>query len=87
MSKKWTEMSDEGFVQLLDNLSRPEYGELTDTEFFGALAAMDAADEIYLTGHIENGQLVFDEPAPLLVKGNVIQLGPKRIVIELRSTP
>jgi hypothetical protein len=78
-------MSDEAFAQLLDNMSTAEYGELTDVEFFGALAAMDVADEIHLTGRIENGQLVFDDPAPLPVKGNVIQLGPKRIVIDVRS--
>jgi len=44
---------------------------------------MDAADEIHLTGHLENGQLVLDEPAPLPIKGNAIQLGHKRIVIDV----
>jgi hypothetical protein len=70
---------------MLENMSKPEYDALTAEEFFNILAAMDAADEIHLTGHIENGQLVFDDPAPLPVKGNVIQLGPKRIVIDVRS--
>ena len=68
-------------------MSNPEYDALTMEEFFNILAAMDAADEIHLTGHIEEGRFVFDEPAPLPVQGNVIRLGPKRMVIELRPTP
>jgi hypothetical protein len=63
MSKSWTDLSDEEFEQVLDNLSDPEYGQLTDAEFFGALSAMDEADEIKLTAHLdEKGQLVFDKP-------------------------
>jgi hypothetical protein len=72
---------------MLENMSNPEYDVLTAEEFFHVLAAMDAADEIHLTGHVEEGRFVFDEPAPLPVKGNVLQLGPKRIVIDLRPTP
>jgi len=83
MSKSWTDLSDEEFEQVLDNLSDPEYGQLTDAEFFGALKAMDESDEIKLTAHLENGQLVFDKPAPLPVEGNVIKIGIKRIVVEL----
>jgi len=60
-----------------------EYGQLTDAEFFGALKAMDEVDEIKLTAHLENGQLVFDKSAPLPVEGNVIKIGVKRIVVEL----
>ena len=83
MSKSWTDLSDEEFEQVLDNLSTPEYGQLTDAEFFGALKAMDEADEIKLTAHLENGRLVFDKPATLPVEGNVIKIGVKRIVVEL----
>ena len=84
MSKSWTDLSDEEFEQVLDNLSDLEYGQLTDAEFFGALRTMDEADEIKLTAHLdENGQLVFDKPALLPVEGNVIRIGVKRIVVEL----
>ena len=84
MSKSWTDLSDEEFEQILDNLSDPEYGQLTDAEFFGAISAMDEADEIKLTAHLdEKGQLVFDKPAALPVEGNVIKIGVKRIVVEL----
>jgi hypothetical protein len=55
MSKSWTDLSDEDFEQVLDNLSDPEYGQLTDAEFFGALSAMDEADEIKLTAHLSEG--------------------------------
>lgn len=44
---------------------------------------MDVADEIHLTGRIKKGRFAFDEPVPLPVKGNVLQLGPKRIVIDV----
>jgi hypothetical protein len=70
---------------MLENMSKPEYDALTAEEFFNILAAMDAADEIHLTGRIEEGRFVFDEPAPLPVQGNVIQLGPKRIVIDVHT--
>ena len=91
MSKSWTDFSDEEFEQVLDNLSDSEYGQLTDAEFFGALSAnynprlrlraMDEADEIKLTAHLdEKGQLVFDKPATLPVEGNVIKIGVKRDV-------
>lgn len=84
MSKSWTDLNDEEFEQVLDNLSAPEYGQLTDAEFFGALKAIDEADEIKLTAHLdENGRLVFDEPALLPVEGNIIKIGVKRIVVEL----
>jgi len=84
MSESWTDLSDEEFEQVLDNLSAPGYGQLTDAEFFGVLKAMDEADEIKLTAHLdENGRLVFDEPALLPVEGNVIKIGVKRIVVEL----
>ena len=49
MSKSWTDLSDEEFEQVLDNLSDPEYGQLTDAEFFGALLAMDEADYLLQT--------------------------------------
>ena len=84
MAKTLGDLREEEFEQMLENLSMPEYDALTAEEFFNILAAMDAADEIHLTGRIEEGQFVFDEPALLPVKGNVIQLGLKCIVIELR---
>ena len=87
MAKKLDDFNEEEFEQMLENMSAPESDALTAEEFFNILAAMDAADEIHLTGHVENGQWVFDEPAPLPVQGNVIQLGAKRIVVELRPAP
>jgi len=64
MSKSWTNLSDEEFKQVLDNLSDPEYGQLTDVEFFGALFAMDEADEIKLTTHLdEKRQLAGKKPS------------------------
>jgi hypothetical protein len=84
MTRTLGDLSQEEFEHMLENMSNPEYDALTAEEFFNILAAMAPADEIHLTGHIEEGRLVFDEPAPLPVQGNVIQLGPKRIVIDVR---
>ncbi len=83
MAKTLGDLSAEEFEQMLENMSHPEYDALTAEEFFNILATMKAADEIHLTGHIEEGHFVFDEPAPLPVKGNAIQLGHKRIVIDV----
>ena len=54
---------------------------------FGALAAQDTseAEVIELTAHVENGQLVLEQPAPLRVKGSEINIYDKRIVIKLRE--
>jgi hypothetical protein len=84
MVKTLADLSEDEFEQMLENMSTPEYDALTAEEFFRILAAMDVADEIHLTGRIEKGRFAFDEPAPLPVKGNVLQLGPKRIVIDVR---
>jgi len=86
MAKTLADLTADQFEEMLDSMSNPEHDALTGDEFFNILAEMDAPDEIHLTGHLENGQLVFDEPAALPVNGNVIQVGAKRIVVELRST-
>jgi hypothetical protein len=44
-----------------------------------------ALEVIELTGHVESGKLVLDQPAPLPVAGNEIRVNDKRIVIQLRE--
>jgi hypothetical protein len=65
-------------------MSKPEHDDLSSEEFFKILAAIDAADTLELSAHIENGQLVFEQPAPLPVNLNTIVIGSKRIVIKLQ---
>ena len=83
MSKTLADLSENEFNQMLENMSHLEYDALTSEEFFSILNAMDTADEIHLKGHIDKGHFVFDEPSPLPVKGNILQLGAKRIIIDL----
>ncbi|MCI0697255.1 hypothetical protein L0337_35285 [candidate division KSB1 bacterium] len=82
--KTLADLSEEEFDLMLDNMSKPEYDALTSEEFFKILAAIDAADSLELTARVENGQLVFEQPAPLPVNLNSILIGTKRIVIKLR---
>jgi hypothetical protein len=64
-----------------------DFDKVTVTEFFGALAAMDEAEPevIKLTAHVEGGELVLEQPAPLPVAGNEIRVDNRRIVIRLRA--
>ena len=78
------DLSETEFDQMLDNMSKPEYDDLSSEEFFKILTAIDAADTLELSAHIENGQLVFEQPAPLPVNLNTIVIGSKRIVIRLQ---
>ena len=72
---------------MADAMLSEDFDKVTVTEFFGVLAAMDEAEPetIELMGHIENGQLTFDTPAPLHVEGNTINVGNKRIIIKLHD--
>lgn len=55
MVKMLSDLSEKEFEHMLENMSTPEYDILTVEEFFNILAAMDVADEIHLTGHVEGG--------------------------------
>ena len=63
------------------------FDQVTPTEFFGVLAAMDEAEQetIELTAYVENGQINLDTPSPIRVEGNTLHVGNKRIVIHLRE--
>lgn len=73
--------------EMTDTMLSEDFEKLTVDEFFGVLAAMDEMEQetIELTGHIENGKLTLDTPSPLPVEGNIIQVGNKRIIIQLRE--
>jgi hypothetical protein len=81
------ELSAEEFQSLMNGLLSDDFDKVTATEFFGALAAMDETEMevIELTAHVEDGELVLDQPAPLPVKGSEILVNDKRIIIRLRD--
>jgi len=60
---------------------------MTVNEFFDVLAEMEDAEAevVELTAHVDEGQLVLEQPAPVPVAGNEIRFGDKRIVIKLRE--
>jgi len=63
-----------------------EFDRLTVSEFSDVLANMEEterSDVLELTAQLERGQLVSEEPAPVPVAGNEIQVGGRRTVMEL----
>jgi hypothetical protein len=80
------DLSPEEFQAMTDGLLSDDFDKVTVEEFFGALAAMDEAEQevIELTARVEGGELVLEQPAPLPVIGNEIRVNNKRIVIKLR---
>lgn len=80
------ELSPDEFQEMTDGMLGEDFDKVTPDEFFGALAAMDEAEEetIELAGHIEHGELVLEQPAPLPVNRNEIRVQNRRIVIKLR---
>jgi hypothetical protein len=86
--KRLEDLSPEEFQEMIDGMQGDEFDRVTPTEFFGALAAIDDAEQevIELTAHVEGGKLVLEQPAPLPVAGNEIRVSNKRIVIRLRGT-
>ena len=82
------ELSPDEFQEMTDGMLGEDFDKITPAEFFGALAAMDEVEEetIELAGHIEDGELVLEQPAPLPVNRNEIRVQNRRIVIKLRHT-
>jgi len=86
--KKIEDLNEAEFRGMLSYMASEAFDEMTVKEFFDVLAEMEEADEtdiVELTAHIEKGQLVLEQPAPVSVVGNEIHLGDKRIVINLRE--
>lgn len=81
------ELTPDEFQGIMDNLLSDEFDQMTVTEFFGSLAAMDETEPevIELTVHLENGELVLDQSALLPVTGSEILVDNKRIIIRLRE--
>jgi hypothetical protein len=89
MDKTLADLSQEEFDGLMDQLCRVTEDDLTDEEFFGALAAMDDLDEsrepIHLKLRIENGQVMLAESRQVRVKGSEFWIAGERISLELEK--
>src|SRR5262249_34492793 len=87
MSEKAFEtMSEAEFDSLLDKMQSEEFGDLTTDQFFTALDSLredEALETLELAATVQNGQLIFQEPAPLHAHANELRLGGKRIIIRL----
>ncbi len=80
-SKKIEDLNEEEFRGMLSYMASEEFDEMTVNEFFDVLDEMEETDEaeiVELTAHIEEGQLVLEQPAPVPVVGNEIRLGDKK---------
>lgn len=81
-------MSSSDFEALLDKIQSDEAGELTSDQFFtglGSLSDNDPTETLELVAEIQNGRLVFQEPAPLNAHANEIQVDGKRVIILLKE--
>jgi len=85
--KRLEDLTPDEFQGLMEGLLSDDFDKVTVTESFGALAAMDEAEPevIELTAHIEDGELVLEQPAPVPVTGSEILVNNKRIIIKLRE--
>lgn len=85
--KRLEDLTPDEFQGLMEVMLSDDFDKVTATEFFGALAAMDEAEPevIELTAHIEDGELVLEQPAPVPVAGSEILVNNKRIIIKLRE--
>ena len=86
IDKKIEDLTEPEFRGMLSYMASDEFDRLTLSEFFDVLAEMEETEQsdiMELTGHLEGGQLVLEEPAPVPVSGNEIQVGGRRIVIKL----
>lgn len=84
--KMFDTMSETEFDTLLDTIGGEEFGDLTTDRFFTALDGLrdhEAEDTLELAATVRDGQLVFEEPAPLYAHANELRVGGRRIIIRL----
>ena len=84
--KTFDTMNETAFDTLLDTIGAEEFGDLTTDQFFTALESLrndEAEDTLELAATVREGQLVFEEPAPLRVHANELLVSGKRIIIRL----
>lgn len=86
--KRLDDLTPEEFQGMMEDMLSDDFDKVTPAEFFGVLAAMDESEPevIELTAHLEGGELVLEQPAPLPVTRNEIRVDHKRIVIRMRDT-
>ena len=87
--KTFETMNDAEFESLLDAMNTEEFGDLTTDQFFTALESLrgeEALETLELAATVKDGQLVFEESAPLYAHANELRLGGKRILIRLIET-
>lgn len=86
-SKKIEDLNEAEFRGMLSYMASEAFDEMTVNQFFDVLAEMEEAEAevVELTAHVDEGQLVLEQPAPVPVAGNEIRFGDKRIVIKLRE--
>lgn len=85
-AKTFDTMSEAAFASLLDTMGAEEFSDLTTDQFFTALVSLrnaETEDTLELAATVQEGQLVFEEPAPLAAHANELHIGGKRIIIRL----
>lgn len=83
--RNFNDLTSSEFEAMMANVMSPDFHDLTEEDFFAALAAIDEepAETLELMAAVRNGQLTFLEPAPLRAHGNEILIGDKRVIIKI----
>ncbi len=84
--KTFETMNAAEFDALLDGMQAEAFGDLTTDQFFTALESLredETVETLELVATVQDGQLIFQEPAPLQAHANELRLGGKRVIIRL----
>ena len=82
------DLSTEEFKELMDNFIQREDDRIEPSTFLKAMEELEqqrAEKKIELTGRWENGEIIFDEPAPVPVERNTIFIGEAQVILKIRE--
>ena len=81
-------LSTEEFKELVENFIQREDDRIEPSTFLKAMEELErqrGEKKIELTGRWENGEIIFDEPAPVPVGRNTIFIGEAQVILKIRQ--
>jgi len=86
--KTIADLTTEEFNELIDGFIQREDDRIEPSTFLKAVAELErerAREVIEITGKLVDGEIIFDEPAPLPVGRSSIFFGDTQIVMKIRQ--
>ena len=77
------------FNRLVEQFIQRDEDRIEPAVFLDAMEALEkkhVVNEIELSGSVTNGDIIFDQPAPLPVSKNTLYFGNTKVVLKLRTT-